>query len=105
MIWVLDLEDELDRSLGICPSRFIVACVDRSSEEMVLDGKRGLRNIIMSKGKGSAPKDASESQPSLLPPSLSVNPFVPANLNKKRKEKEVAEEGELVPPKEKVPPK
>ena len=38
-----------------------------------------------------------------LPPSPVVNPFASTNLKKRKKEKEVAEEGELVPQKEGVP--
>lgn len=105
MIEVLDSEDELERPSGICPSRFIVVRVDRSLEEMLLDRKRALCELFASKGKGSAPKDASGSQPPLPPPSPLVNPFAPTNLKKKRKEKEEAEEGELVPHKKEVPPK
>ena len=64
--------------------------------------KKGLRELL--KAMGSAPKDASGSQPS-LPPPLSVNSFAPTNLKKWKKEKEVVEEGELVPQKEEFPPK
>lgn len=53
------------------------------------------------------PKDASGSQlPPTLPPSPpSINPSTPANLKKRKKDKEVATEGELVPYDEGVPPK
>ena len=65
VVQVLDLEDELDRSLGVRPSKFIVAHVDSSleeeEEEMPLDKKRGLREVFASRGKGSTLKDASGS--------------------------------------------
>jgi len=32
-----------------------------------------------------------------LPPPLSINPFAPANLKKRKKDKEVVDEGEVVP--------
>ena len=46
--------------------------------------KKGLRELL--KAMGSAPKDASGSQPS-LPPPLSVSSFAPTNLKKWKKEK------------------
>ena len=53
------------------------------------------------------PKDASGSQlpPALPPPPPSINPSAPANLKKRKKDKEVATKGELVPYDEGVPPK
>ena len=72
---------------------------------MPLDNrKKGLHELL--KARGSVPKDASGPQPPLpLPPfpPPPVNPFAPTNLKKRKKEKEVAEEGELVPQKERVP--
>ena len=67
---------------------------------MSLNSKRGLRELLADRAKGSVPKNASRSQPPLpLPPPLppSVNPFSLANLKKGKKKKEVAKEGELVP--------
>ena len=78
---------------------------------MPLDNKKkGLRELLTGRAKGSAPKDASRSQlplalPSPPPPSPSVNPFAPANLKKRKKDKEVVKEGEVVPLDEGVPPK
>lgn len=71
---------------------------------MPLDRKRGLHEFLANRAKGSVPKDASGSQP-LPPPPPSVNPFALANLKKRKKDKEVTKEGELVPHKEEVPPK
>lgn len=112
MIHVLDSEDEPDRFSGICALRFVVVCIDKSSEEeeekVSLNRKRGLRKLLADRAKRSAPKDTSRSQPPLPlppPPSLTVNPFAPANLKKRKNEKEVAEDGELVPQKDEVPSK
>ena len=58
--------------------------------------------------RGLAPKDASGSQPLPTlppPPSPSVNPFMLANLKKRKNDKEVVEEGEVIPLDEGVPPK
>ena len=104
----------LDRSSGVCAPRFVIAHIANSSEEeeeekeMPLDRKRGLRELFVNRAKGLAPKDAlgpklpSSSSP---PPLPIVNPFAPANLKKSKKDKEVAEEGELIPHNEEVPPK
>ena len=104
MVQVLDSEDELDRSSGVRTPKFIVAQVDNNSkeeeEEMALNRKKGLHELLMDRAKRSAPKDPSRSQPPLaLPPPHppTVYSFSIANLKKKRKEKELAEEGELVP--------
>ena len=94
------------------PSKFIVAWMDNSSEEeekMALDRKKGLKKLLVDRAKGSVQKDTSRSQPlpTLLPPPPPPPPPPPAvnllampNLKKKRKEKEVAEEGEVVRQKE-----
>lgn len=62
MIQVSDLEDEPDRSSGIRTFGFVVAHIDNSSEEeeeeMSLNRKRGLRELLADRVKGSAPKDA-----------------------------------------------
>ena len=98
------MEDELDKSSDIRTPRFIVAQVDDSleeeEEEMALNRKKGLCELLANKAKGSTPKDASRSQPPLAlppPPPPTVNSFAVTNLKKKRKEKELAKEGELVP--------
>ena len=70
---------------------------------MLLERKEGLYELLVSRAKGLAPKDASRSQ--LPPPSPSANPFALANLKKRKKDKEVVKEGELVPYNEGVPPK
>ena len=76
---------------------------EEKEEEMSLKRKRGLRELFASRANGLSPKDASGSQ--LPPPHPSANPFALANLKKRKKDKEVVEEGELVPYNEGVPPK
>ena len=107
VIQVLDSEDELDKFSSVRTFGLVVALIAsdlEEEEEMPLERKKGLRELLAGKAKGSAPKDALGSQlpPPLLPPSpSSVNPFTLANLKKRKKDKEV----ELVPYNEKVPPK
>lgn len=105
MIQVSNSENELDKFFNVRTPRFIVAQVDNNleeeEEEMALNRKKGLRELLTDRAKGSAPKDASRSQPPLAlppPPPPIVNPFTISNLKKKRNE-ELAEE-ELVPQKE-----
>ena len=76
---------------------------------MPLDNKKkGLHKLLAGRAKGSVPKDTSRSQvpPTLPPPPPPlVNVFVPANLRKRKKDKEVTEEWEVIPLDEGVPPK
>lgn len=70
--------------------------------------KMGLHTLLTDRNKGLVAKGALGSQPpsaSLLPPTLLVNLFVVPPLKKKRKEKEVSEEGEMDSYKEAVPSK
>ena len=102
MIQVSDSEDELDRSSSICPFGLVVVHVVSSSkeeeeeEEMPLEREKGLCELLAGRTKGSAPKKALGSQLLLTLPLPSVNPFAPANLKKRKKDKEVVEEEELV---------
>ena len=110
MIQVSDSEDKLDKSSGVYTSGFIVARItsdlEEEEEEIPLERKKGLHELLVGRAKGSTPKDASESQlPAPPPPPPSVNPFTLANLKKRKKDKEVVEKGELVPYNEEVPPK
>ena len=115
MIQVSNSGDELDRSSSISAPRFTIACVadnskeEEEEEEIPLKRKNGLCELLTSKAKGLAPKDASGSQPLPTlpppPPPPSVNPFVLANLKKRKNDKEVVEEGEVIPLDEGVPPK
>ena len=113
MIQVSDLGEELDKSLSVYASGFTVVRVannldEEEEEEMPLERKKGLRELLVGRAKGSMPKDTLGSQlpPALPPPPpSSANPFVPANLKKRKKGKEVAKVGEVVPLDEGVPPK
>ena len=68
---------------------------------MALNRKKGLCELLADKAKWLVPKDALGSQPPLtLPPLPIANLFAIANLKKKRKEKELNDEGKLVPQKE-----
>ena len=63
-------------------------------DEMPLDNKKkGLCELFKARGTGL--KDASRSQPSLPSPPLppSVNPFTPAGLKKRKKEKRLKRRG------------
>ena len=114
MIQVSDSEDELDRFSSVRSSGFIftriTSSLEEEEEEMLLERKRSLRELLIGSAKGLAPKDASGSQlpppsrPPLTPPPL-ANLFAPANLKKRKMDKEVVEKGELVPYDEGVPPK
>ena len=67
-------------------------------EEMSLNLRKGLKDLIAGRNKGSSSKEAPKSQPpsSLPPPSVPVTGLLPIpNLKKKRKEQEM-EEGEVV---------
>lgn len=83
VIQVSDSKGELDRSFVVRSPKFIVALVDDSfeeQEEIALNKKKGLRKLLIFL-----------LSPLLSPPT--VNLFAVANLQKNRKEKEVAKEG------------
>ena len=71
MIQVSDSEGELDKSFVVHSPKFIVARVDDSSkeeEEMALNRKKGLRELLIDRAKEQASKDTSRSQsPEILP--------------------------------------
>ena len=71
---------------------------------MTLNRKKGLKELLADRAKGSTQKDNLESQPLPTlpppPPPPVVNLVPMPNLKKKRKENEVAEEGEVVRQKE-----
>ena len=74
---------------------------EEEEEEMALNRKKGLRDLLADKAKGSMPKDALGSQPPLSlpsPPPPTVNLFAITNLKKKRKEKKLAKGGGGVAP-------
>ena len=61
----LELKNELDRFSGVCTSSLVVAHIDNSTEEeeeeMALNRKNGLRELLVDRAKGPAPKDTSGS--------------------------------------------
>jgi len=75
IIKVSDSKGEPDRLSGVHTSGLVVACIDDSSkdeeEKMALNMKKGLKELLNDKAKGSGQKDASGSQPlPTLPPHL-----------------------------------
>ena len=103
---ISDSKGELDRYSIVHSPKLIVARVDSSSEEeeeMALNQRKGLKELLVGKNKGSSSKDAPRSQPLPAlpfppPPTLNLLPL--PNLKKKWKEKKGAEEGEVIPQKE-----
>ena len=99
-------EDTLDRPSIVRSPKLIVARVDNNSEEeeeMALNPRKGLKELFVGRNKGLPFKDVPKSQPLPAlppppPPTLNLLPML--NLKKKRKEREGAKEGELVPQKE-----
>ena len=77
MVQVLDSEDEPDRFLGVHTSSLVIARIDDSfeeEEEMALNRKKGLKELLAEKNKEPAQKGASRSQHLLaLPPSSSCS--------------------------------
>jgi len=62
VIQVSDLEDELDKSSSVRALGFTVACVANSlekeeEEEMPLERKKGLCDLLEGRAKGLVPKD------------------------------------------------
>ena len=104
---LVDSEGELDKSSAAHSPRLIIARVDSSSEEeedMALNPRKGLKDILAKRNKGSSSKEAPKTQlPSNLPSPLLPSPLgllpKPNLQKKKRKEKDI-EKGENVPPKD-----
>ena len=60
LVKILDLKGELDKSSIVRSPRLIVAWVDSSfeeEEEMALNRKKGLKELIAERNKGSSLKD------------------------------------------------
>ena len=100
-----DFEVELDRLSAAQSLRLIVAWVDPSSEEeeeMALNQRRGLKDLVAGRNKGSSFKEAPKTQllahlPLPPPPPITTVGLLPyLDLKKKRKVQEV-EKGEVVP--------
>ena len=67
---------------------------EEEEEEMAFNPRRGMKDLLSGRNKGSSSKEALKSQPlstlpPLLPPTTSLLPI--PNLKKKRKEQEVKE--------------
>ena len=86
VIPILDAEDEFDRFLGV----------------QTLNPRKGLRDLMARRNKGSSSKEVPKSQaptnlpPPFPPPTTTLGLLLIPNLKKKMKEQEV-EEGEMVP--------
>ena len=74
IIQVSNSKDVLDRFSSVHTSGLVVARIasdskeEEDEEEMPLEWKKGLRELLANRAKGSVPKDASGSQPPLPPP-------------------------------------
>ena len=98
MFQVSDSEDEPNRFLGFCTLGLVIACIDESledEEEMALNKKKGLKELLMERNKGTSGSQPLLASPPPLPPTISL--LLIPNLKKMRKENEIAEEGEVVP--------
>ena len=65
LLEILDSKGELDRAFAVCSPKLIVSRVDSNSEEdeeMDLNLKRGLKDLLTRRNKGSSTKEASKSQ-------------------------------------------
>ena len=99
VVQVSDSKDEPDIFSGVHTPGLIIVRVDDSlkdEEDMALNRKKGLKELLAERNKGTSGLNLY-----LLsrPPSplLTVSLLPIPNLKKKRKEKEIAEEGEVVP--------
>ena len=75
MVQVLNSEDEPDRFSGVHSPGLIIAQIDNNSEEegeeIALNRKKDLHELLLNRAKGPAQKDTSRSQPfPALPPFL-----------------------------------
>ena len=101
-----DSEGDFDRFFAAHTPILITARVDTSSEDkedMALNPRRGLKDIIAGRNKGSSSKEAPKTQ---LPPNLPPSPLLSSlglhldpNLQKKKRKEKDIEEGEIAPPK------
>ena len=62
----MDLKDEFDRTSGVHTPGLIVVKIDDSSEEeeeeMTLNPRKGLKDLLVGRNKGSSSKEAPKSQ-------------------------------------------
>lgn len=60
VIHLSDEEDELDRNSGVCAPSFVIAHINSSleeEEEMTLNKRETLKDLIVNRGKGQTSKD------------------------------------------------
>lgn len=103
----MESKGKLDRASTAHSPKLIVARIDPSSkedEEMDMNPRKGLKDLIAGRNKRPSSKKVSKSQvpanlpPPPPPPTTSLDLILLPNLKKKRKEQEL-EEGEVVPQK------
>ena len=108
LVEISDNEGGLDRSSVVRSPQLIIIKVDSISEEedaMALNLRKGLKDLLIGRNKGSSSNEAPKSQPLPFlprppPPPITTVGLLPiTNLKKKRKEQEV-EKGEVVCQKE-----
>ena len=102
LVEIPDSKGEFDRSSTTRSPQLIIVEVDSSSEEedsMALNSRKGLKDLMAGRNKGSSPKEALKSPLPPLPPTTTVGLLPNPNLQKKRKE-QVLEEGEVAHQKE-----
>jgi len=93
-------KDELERFSGVRTPGLVIARIDDSSEdeeEMILNRKKGLKELLVERNNGTLGSQPLLALPLSSFPTVSLLPI--PNLKRKRKEKEIAEEGDVVPPK------
>ena len=104
VIPISNAEEEFDRLSGVRTLVIVVARSNSNSQEeadMALNLRRGLKDLVAGRNKGSSSKEVPKSHvvdnlPPSPPPPITSLGFIPLpNLKKKRKEQEL-EEGEVV---------
>ena len=105
-IYISDFETESVNLSSVHPKQLIITQVDSESEEEEeqMDQKKrpGLKGLLTSRNKGGSSKEASKTQPLVIPPPsppTDLGLLAMPNLKKRRTDQEL-EEGELVPWKE-----
>ena len=104
MVQVSDSEDEPDRFSSVRTLSLVIAHINDSledEEKMALNRKKGLKELFVERNKGTLrPQPLHTLLPPPPPPTVDLLPIPIPNLKKKMKEKEIAEEGEVVSQKE-----
>ena len=96
MVEVPNSKDKLDKVSGVRPSSLVITRPDNSSEdeeeEMALNQRKGLRDLMVRRNKGTSSKEVPKSQdannlphPS-PPPTIALGLLPIPNLKKKRKD-------------------